>query len=326
MKKSLIALAVLAISGAAFAQVSLTGKLGFSYQKNATPAGGAANHGMAMTDGDLNFAATEDLGGGTKVTAKSAFASRGRDNTFGARDASLSLNAAGSEYVFGSIEKCNRIDNVAGAPVSLASGHDSGAATPLDFGTFTLDGSCHFVDTVGTTAPIGPVTLGVSYNEAGAPAAAGRGRKGDLTYTTLSLDGAFGALSLGVEVRGARSTEGGAAQTYNDGLMTTRFTAAYDFGGPVLGLGFQNGNHDSPNQTTLSVAVPFGAAKVGLIHSARAGTSAASQFGAAEAISATAVGMDYSLSKQTTFNASYGTYSNSAANGNEYRLRLMKAF
>lgn len=321
MKKTVIALAALTLASGAMAQVSLTGKLGFSYQKNAVVAGGAANHGMAMTDGDLNFAAKEDLGGGMKITAKSAFASRGRDNTFGARDASLTIDAAGGQYMLGSVEKCNRIDNVAGAPVSLASGHDSGAATPLDYGTRALDGSCGFVDTATMSMPIGPVTIGFSYNEAsGAP------RNGTLNYTTVSLDGSLGALSLGLEFRGARSTEGGAAQTYHDGLTTTRFTAAYDFGGPVVGIGFQTATHESPNQATFSAAVPFGAVTVGLAYSTRAGTAATSQFGAADAVSATAVGMDYRLSKLTTFNASYGTYSNSAANGNEYRLRLMKSF
>ena len=74
MKKTLIAAAVLAVSGVASAQVSVTGGLGFSYQKNANAVGGSANHGMQMTDGNLNFAATEDLGGGMKITAASAFA------------------------------------------------------------------------------------------------------------------------------------------------------------------------------------------------------------------------------------------------------------
>lgn len=328
MKKSFIAIAVATFAGGAMAQVSLTGKLGFSYQKDATVP--AAVHGLHMTDGDLNFAATEDLGGGTKITAKSAFVSRGRGNAIAGRDASLTLGVRGMEYVLGAMEKCNRIDNVAGAPVSLSTGHDAIFDAGTVAGTIpgaltgaarTLDGSCHNVDTVGMTAPIGPVTFGLSYNELDS----GVGNGGKASYTTLSLDGNLGALSLGLELRNARSTEGGALQTYHDALTTTRVTASYDFGGPVVGMGFQTANHYSPNQTTFSAAMPFGAIKVGLMHSMR-GKASNINFGVQEEVSGTAVGVDYSLSKQTTLNASYGTYSNSAVNSSEYRIRLLKAF
>jgi Gram-negative porin len=331
MKKSLVALAVLAVSGAAFAQVSVSGKLGFSYQKNAVAAGGSANHGMTMADGDLNFAATEDLGGGMKITAASAFASRGRDNTFGARDASLVVNAGSVAYTFGSIEKCSRIDNVAGAPVSLASGHDSGVSAPLAFGTFTLDDSCSNVDTAGISLPVGPVTLSVSYNEVGA--GAGGGAAPDRAkYYSLAGDYSAGALALGLEFRVASAEGGGAAfatGTFHDGLATTRLNASYNLGVATVGAGFETSNHNAPSKYTLSVAVPVGAsATVGLIHSTRNSVTAdATYFSTSvDKVDATAVGVDYKLGKMTTVNASYGVYSNAAVNGNEYRVRLMKSF
>ena len=110
-------------------------------------------------------------------------------------------------------------------------------------------------------------------------------------------------------------------------MNTGRLTASYDMGVAVVGAGFQTANHDSPNQYTLSASVPLGAATVGLAYSNRAAVSAGTYFVTAqEGLSATAVGVDYKLSKMTTFNASYGTYSNTTVNGNEYRIRLMKAF
>lgn len=326
MKKSLVAVAVLAMSGAAFAQVSISGKLGFSYQKNATPVGGSANHGMQMTDGDLNFAATEDLGGGMSITAASAFVSRGRDNGFTPRDASLSLSTSSVSYVFGSIEKCSRIDNVAGAPVSLASGHDSGNSTPLAFGTFDLDGSCSNVDTAGISMPLGPVTLSASYNETGTGGGSGVAR-----YYTLAGDYAAGPLALGLELRQASADAGAAfsAGRFNDGLTTTRLSASYDLGVAKVGAGMESSNHNAPNKYTLSVAAPLGsAASVGLIYSNRAAVTADSTYfnTSVDGVSATAVGVDYKLGKMTTLNASYGVYSNSSVNTNEYRIRLLKAF
>ncbi|MFY8042940.1 MAG: porin [Rhodoferax sp.] len=326
MKKSLVAVAVLAMSGAAFAQVSISGKLGFSYQKNATPVGGSANHGMQMTDGDLNFAATEDLGGGMSITAASAFVSRGRDNGFTPRDASLSLSTSSVSYVFGSIEKCSRIDNVAGAPVSLATGHDGGGAQPLAYGTFGLDDSCGNVDTAGISMPLGPVTLSASYNETGTGGGAGVAR-----YYTLAGDYSAGPLALGLELRQASADAGAAfsAGTFNDGLTTTRLNASYDLGVAKVGAGMESSNHNAPSKYTLSVAAPLGSATtVGLIYSNRAGVTADSTYfnTSVEGVSATAVGVDYKLGKMTTLNASYGVYSNSSVNSNEYRIRLLKAF
>jgi predicted porin len=332
MKKTLIAVAVLAVSGVASAQVSVTGKLGFSYQKNSAVAGGAANHGMQMTDGDLNFSATEDLGGGMKITAASAFVSRGRTTGITARDASIALTTGAATFTLGSIEKCSRLDNVAGAPVSLASGHDSGTA-PLAVGVYDLDDSCGIVDTAGVAFPLGPVTLSASYNEVGAGSGAGALANGFSTYYTVAADFTSGNLGLGLEVRQVSAAGGtgvaGNVPTFNNGLTTTRLTGSYNFGVATVGAGLETSNHNAPNKYTLSVAAPLSsAATIGLIYSNRASVTADAAYFAASAasIDATAIGIDYKLGKMTTINASYGVYSNTAVNSNEYRVRLLKSF
>ena len=334
MKKTLIAAAVLAVSGVASAQVSLTGGLGFSYQKNSNAVGGSANHGMQMTDGNLNFAATENLGGGMKITAASAFASRGRDNAFTPRDASLVLTSGSVVYTLGSVEKCSRLDNVAGAPVSLASGHDSGNPAPLAAGVFGLDDSCaNNVDTAGVAFPLGPVTLSASYNEVGAGGGSGSAASGRANYFTLAGDFSSGKLSLGLELRQASATGAtgvaGDVPTFNNGLTTTRLTGSYDFGVATVGAGIESSNHNAPNKYTLSVAAPLSSAvTVGLIYSNRAAVTADATYfvASAEALNATGIGVDYKLGKMTTINASYGIYSNTTVNTNEYRLRLLKSF
>ena len=334
MKKSLVALAVLAASGASFAQVSVTGALGFSFQKDSATPSNSANKGMQMTDGKINFSAKEDLGGGMSLTAAQSFNLKGRDTALSARDASLTLATSAMSLQLGAIERCTRIDNVAGAPVSLASAHDNGNLGPLDFGTHKLDGACEFVDTAALTLPLGPVTLGASYNETGA----GAGNAGGVNYYLLSADYAAGALAVGIDYRTAKADAASTAftdATFIDGLATTSLSASYDFGVAKIGAGIKTSNHNAPTQTTLSVAAPLSSAlSVGLVYSTRASVSADALYfpTARKASTGTAIGMDYKLSKMTVLNASYGIYStdNNSASGagidNEYRIRLLKNF
>lgn len=316
MKKTLIALAVLAASGASFAQVTVTGKLGFSYQKNAVVT--APTHGMVMSDGDLNFTATEDLGGGMKITAKQAFASRGRDtggvSGLTGRDASLQLVTGAGVFTMSAVESCSKIDNVAGAPVSLATGQDNGSA-PLD--------GCANLDNVAYNVPIGPLVIGLNYSDSIGGAGVGSGAP--FTATQITVAYSAGPLALGAD----HTTFAHAVSPLWDGLSRTRLTAAYDLGVAKIGFGHQVKNHDVASQTTLSVNVPMGAVDVGLTYATRAaqGTSVyVAELPVADSRTATAVGVKYALSKQTSLQASYGTYSNTATLGNEYRIRLMKSF
>jgi hypothetical protein len=321
MKKTLIALAVLAASGASFAQVSITGKLGFSYQKNATAGGGAANHGMQMTDGDLNFKATEDLGSGMSITASSAFVSRGRDTAIAARDASLTLVTGAGVFMMGSVEAANGILNTAGAPVSLATGHDNGTI---------LSGSAN-VDMVGYYLPVGPVTIGLTYADTIGAGAGNTGGAGNLQSSGIGATYAAGPLKATLDFT-AFTANTAVLGTQADGLTRTRLSGSYDLGMAVIGAGVQVGNHDKPMESSLSVNVPLGAVSVGLVYSNKAAQSAsaytvgATPIAAADAKSGTAVGMTYSLSKTANFNASYGTYTTSTGQDNEFRLRLLKSF
>jgi Gram-negative porin len=325
MKKTLVALAVLAAAGTSFAQVTITGKLGFSYQKNNNLPVGSANHGMAMTDGDLNFVATEDLGGGMSATAASAFASRGRDNTFGARDASLTVAGSAARLTLGSVESCSAILNTAGAPVSLGSGHDSTNA-PMD--------GCANIDLAQVTVPMGSLSFTAAYIDSISRlvtgGTAGAGGAGDLTANSVGATYAAGPLSatLDMTVYAANAAVQAVAGTYWDGLTRTRLYGAYDLGVAKIGAGFQVNNHDKAAQSNVSVSVPLGAVSVGIVHSMRAsqGTSAYTGLTAADSRSATGIGATYMLSKMTNVNASYSTYSNTAALDNEFRIRLMKSF
>ncbi|MEK9896683.1 MAG: porin, partial [Burkholderiaceae bacterium] len=68
MKKTLIALAALGVVGAASAQITITGQVGFGVQNvMGTPAAK-----FDLTDGDINFSGSEDLGGGLSISASTS--------------------------------------------------------------------------------------------------------------------------------------------------------------------------------------------------------------------------------------------------------------
>jgi hypothetical protein len=318
MKKTLIALAVLAASGASFAQVTVTGKLGFSYQKDATAGGGSTVHGLKMSDGDLNFKATEDLGSGMSITASSAFVSRGRTTGITSRDASLTLVTGAGAFAMGSVESPNTIVNTAGAPVSLATGHDNGVVLA----------AASDVDYVAYIVPVGPVTLSLAYSDSIGGAGSGAG---SVQANAIRADYAAGPLKASLDFTAFSAAA--AAGTQADGLTRTRLSGSYDLGMAVIGAGVQVGNHDKPMETSVSVNVPLGAVSVGLVYSNKAsqGTTTYTAAGgaaiaAADAKSGTAVGATYMLSKTANINASYGTYSTSTGQDNEFRLRLLKSF
>ena len=142
MKKTLVAIAALALVGAASAQstVNLTGKFRFAYQafNNGTGAANAKSNGFAVTDGDVVFAAVEDLGGGLKAGATMAVRVRGRATTSTAsatavvapattlagsasgapvdgRDATVFLMGGFGSLVGGAVEAANGIIGYGGA-------------------------------------------------------------------------------------------------------------------------------------------------------------------------------------------------------------------
>lgn len=342
MKKSLVAVAVLAACSASFAQVTISGKLGFSYQKNAKAATGAANHGMQVTDGDIGFKAVEDIGGGVSVSADARLKLRGRDTGVDARDAILGVKGANFGLTLASVEVASPLfAGHAGAPVALATGHDNDAnRAPLD--------ATYNADVATLSIPFGAFTGSLAYSEVSSgkgqfgtstalTAASTAGNNNGLTSTGLGLAYTAGpivvALDHTVFAGGAPLT---AAQIkVADGLTRTTLTGTYDFGAAKLGLGVQTKNNGLPSQYTLGVNVPVGAISFGLIYSARNSQSADTNLSlsAEDARSATAVGMDYNFSKTAALNVSYGTYtgSNATVGGaatleNEYRIRLMKKF
>lgn len=314
MKKTLIALAVLAASGAAFAQSSVTisGKLRYAYEATKSVAGAKAN-GLAVTDGDLNFVAVEDLGGGLKATASMAYVSRGRDTAIAGRDAYLSLAGGFGSVLIGSIEAGNGIIGLggAGAPVY---GLDNGV---------TLAGGSN-VDIIKYTSPaFNGFTLSANATDATAAGA-----------NTLGMNGtATTADSTGFGVNYANGPLAVAADVTNYGLNAsgltadnrTRISASYDLGVAKIGAGFQTSSTTTnvdTKQQVFGVSVPMGAFTLGAV------VASSKTDGTTGTNKGTDLGVKYDLSKRTYLATHYQTTkaAGATASASKYRVQLAHSF
>jgi|GEM_PF-993600 len=349
---ALAAVASLATSGAAFAQATISGNIGVSWQQNAAIKSTDGSHiqGLSVNDGEIYISATEDLGGGMSATARGGFTMRGRGTSIMDRDATVSLKGGFGVVTAGALRSCGSLVSVqSGAVTGTAySGNESERAIPLD--------TCSIVDVLMYTLPVGPVMLSATYGEfAGGvtyynatsapivPASLdSKGNVGGVTFTDLTGVYAAGPVmvSLGITTFGVVYNEAVKRQALlnaglkndvlviGDGLMRTRLVGTYDAGLAKIGLGYQTKTMGLADQYVVSVAVPYGNALFGLDYTARGAqgvidkgalgaTAANALFGVKNgdaASSSIGVGATYNFSKTTNLNASYITYTDAGRN------------
>ncbi len=93
MKKTLIAMAAVAVVGTASAQVTITGSLGFGLRDSSSQA-----TEWDWTDGGVKFSASEDLGGGMSVSISNSLSFKGHSGSASQDGSSIAVNtgAAGT--------------------------------------------------------------------------------------------------------------------------------------------------------------------------------------------------------------------------------------
>lgn len=353
MKKTIIAIAALAATSATFAQATISGQLGLSWQQSPVmQADGSHIQGLSMNDGEIYIAATEDMGGGMSATARGGFTMRGRGTAIMDRDATITLKGNFGAITAGSLRSCGSLVAVQSGVVTgtVYTSNESNNYVPLD--------KCSMVDTVAYSMPVGPVLMTVSYGEfastvsyptftvattpalttAGIGASASsldsKGNVNGITYWDVAGVYNQGPLMVGLNVTAfsaATNKADGALSALlvpADGVIRTRLVGTYDAGVAKFGLGYQNKTGGAADQYVASVAVPYGNAVFGLDYSARA-TQGVFDKGAAgaytsyalstardgdKASSAVGVGVTYNFSKTTSLNASYITYNDAGAN------------
>ena len=330
MKKTLIALAVLTVSGAAFAQstVTINGKLGAQYMATKSSAGVKTN-GFNIVDGDVNFVVAEDLGGGLKASAFMGIRLRGREASsdgatdgIGARNATVSLSGGFGSVTAGAVASGSGILKFGTAGAVLLGIDDTGLLMDKEINSIDL-----FEYKTPTIAGFnGYVQLVDSINDAG-----GGGMEAASLFPSanvVGLDYVNGPISFNIDT--TKYKRNAAAATAAAGTADTRLrtSASYDLGVAKLGLGYQTNDNTTTDvkQTLIGVNVPMGAFSIGLNWADRKTTTLSS--GVTLKNSGYEAGVNYALSKRTAIAASMGSIdvANALNDQTFSRVRLMHSF
>lgn len=305
MKKTLIALAVLAASGATFAQATITGNFTFGYAQT-SGGGNPTTAGIGTDTAAVQFNASEDLGGGLKAEAKVSIANAARGSAVTGEDAFVSLTGGFGKLSMGQVESANGL---------LAIGSSGASGYGLDGKVLSANSNLDFV---GYGVPLSSaLTLGVTYTDRGSAG----GNTGLGVGSTGAVNGDLqNSLTVGVTYNGgplaakldftnfARQNE--VASFVNKNRY--RLSAGYDFGAARVSAGYSNLSADvaavatTDTETLVGIKVPVGAVTFGLDYGQRTRTGA-------QDVNGYSLGVAYNLSKRTSVSTSYASWKQFAA-------------
>jgi len=338
MKKSLIALAVLAASGASFAQVSVTGNLTYGFQSTTSGgvngAGASEDAGFGAETANVLFTAKEDLGGGYAATAKLKLNTAPAGSTATGDDHSLTLATPVGALVMGSAKGVDYLGGgIAGVDAYYAGwdGKIHTARTQRDYVAFVI--------------PVGAFTFSISQHEGAGSVLFGTGSTGtagainggsSAPVTTLSATYTAGPLVANGQYAVYKNKA-----AFGNAKDTTRLAASYDLGMVKLGGGVVITNHDNTGLTNLSpkttdyllgAKLPMGASSFGLTFASRT----MADIGTATSTTGTGYSLEYgyAMSKRTSVIANYARWTQVGAAGvttnrdasNQYQLLLSHSF
>ena len=323
MKKSLIALAALAAVSAASAQSSVTVSGALVLGVGTTELGTATSDlQIVRSTGNIDFAGTEDLGGGLKAgfklqTAIGAAAATnvtvsvaGQRTLLGDRQAHLTLSGGFGTVLVGkgsnAVKSLGGIYDVSGLPlinglgagdsaasfstagnIEVAAGDTNARIIYGDAFTNQLSYSSPSINgfsvSVGMT-PVQTVSTGVGDDSVG---------KDSYSY---SLSYSNGPLNAAVNLT---DVQGGTAP-----YQMTTVAANYDLGVAKIGVTQQSVRLDSGtnpgNATAITASIPLGAGAIGVGYGRRL-ASASTAFG--DDVKHTFIGYKHNLSKRTAISA-----------------------
>jgi len=320
MKKSLVALAALAVVGAASAQVTITGTTSFSYQKDLS-----GTHGISLSDNSIFLGDTEDLGGGTKLVMSSGFDAGGKGATgggnFGGETTSLAVSGGFGSVKVQQYESDGPLANVEGlSGASLSTGMFD--ATGINTGKVFRNGITYSTpDLSGFTGSLTYVTLANTFQSFDASDAK--------TKVVPAVKYVAGPLTAYAEYAVFNASYN---NTVDDQVTQPTVYATYDLGAAQVGFGWSKPTNKGATYG-FGVSVPVGALSLGLSSFVYNGPNTSANVGNA---SWTEAAIGYALSKRTSLKASFGlvndTYNAYAGNtaagatNGEYRIGLFHSF
>jgi hypothetical protein len=320
MKKTLVALAVLAASGASFAQVTMTGEATWGYR--ATTTGGATTSdagGFGVDTSELYFDAAEDIGGGNKVTAHMAIGgldrggyNTGTDSLTAGQDFFMTIGGGSMGTL--KLATTKAADYLGGSSSAAVVGWNVGYDGKVYSGRTTSDNITY------TLPAFGPVTVSLGHREAAAGAGAnpaigeGVGTVGAASVTGqkknwITAKGAFGGLKFDANYAVYDSKASTGTTLGDTGIDDTSLYAAvsYDFGVAKVGYGFENRKKVAGTRFDqyLAASTTFGAFDLGVDFANRKDSD---EFATAGTKSGWGLAGVYHLSKRTSLIARTGSW------------------
>jgi predicted porin len=306
MKKTLIALAAVAVTSTAMAQVTLSGQLAYAWESTSSAdAVSVDTNGLGVTDGNLTFRASEDLGGGMKISTSQEFVSRGRDTAMSGRNATISLSGGFGTFTIGSLEAGNGIIGLggAGAPVyGMDNGVTLAGAGNVDIAMLALPSMNGFTVVLKTLDG----TAGGLHSQGG-------------NITSVQLKYGAGPLAASIDSTSYGSLRSAGANS------RTRMSASYDLGVAKVGFGYEDNDKGlaaDKKERLVGISIPMGSMLFGI------NVASSKTTGVVGNNKGTDLGMKYSLSKQTSVFVQYQTTKAAGAtnSASKYRVKLHKAF
>jgi hypothetical protein len=290
MKKTLIALAAVAATGAAFAQSSVT--LSGNYGIGITSTGTAVTK-IGQTDGSLTYSVVEDLGGGMKVAATQTLAIGTHASNATGDGGSLTVSGGFGSFKYGNTCAGRALgEAVVGGDYHFAHALGKGAGDCRADYQYALYTAPTFVPGLTIAARIQNMATGGAISAEDFSATA-NGAQIRLTY-------AAGPMSASYFVR---SNSGEVHASYNLGVATVKFGAD------------TKTSTGKNKRTEFGLAAPMGPVTLSFGYGKQADTK----------ISGLQGGVSYALSKRTAIDAVYGSFKNTNVD-KSYRVRLLHSF
>lgn len=315
MKKTLVALAVLAASGASFAQVTITGNLTMGYEADHFGVAKADQSGFGVDTAEIYFNASEDLGGGLKATAKLGFDGVSRGGANGG-DAVLGLSGG-----FGALTLANSkgVDYLSGGVAKVG-------GNGMDGKVFTAR---TITDSIAYAYAFGPVTVSLTHAEPLNTVGLGSGAAGaDGTFSYSNFEGTTGLTAEKQRTNrlsakyaaGKLVVDGGYAvfdqqgTAVNNDKSQVRVSASYDLDVAKLGGGMVQNTRNGGTRTDalVSAAFPIGALTLGADYATRT-TNGFAVDANNGTITGYGLSADYALSKRTNVGVYYTNFKQSLA-------------
>jgi len=337
MKKTLVALAVLAASGASFAQVTVTGSYiaGYEAKSNvyygSSPTSGAVGgttllaggkntgdtSGLGIDTSAVTFTAMEDLGGGLSAKAVMSFdgltrAGVGGGDSFVALSGSFGTvtlgNGRGSDYLSGGVSGAGGVGMDDKIFTRLDASDYISYKTPNFSGfTFSITADENAIDRADE---VSGSDLGLGVGAAGTPKTKAYQR--DVNY---SLTYSVGPIAANLAYK-SWDQQGKAGFTDNNSTDRVSLAGSYNFGVAKVGAGYRKQNFVTGyrQDTFLAVGMPLGALTLGADYASRQHTdtinSGSNTVQPITTGTKTGYGVkaEYALSKRTSIIASYASW------------------